>query len=445
MSCRAALFLIFALAQIGPAFASGSGVIAALITAAQGTYPASELTLMCVAIHRSTAAALKNTVLLQKAGARCARADNVWSSIERVGAAGSYDWSDSDDLWLPLCKAGIKPIMLATYNNPIYAARVFAPIAGGVNVTAFKNFTVAVANHYISACPDMVEELFNEPSAINWTTVPWSGASYAAMLAPVSAAIKAAQPGVTVYSGGIGFEPGPEATVWIKQMVGAGLKFPEVDAYAFHPYDYDQYKPSATLPPEQLLIDARLFTDASASTGQSKPVVITEYGFPLQALGGDLTKQGVYVARGMLAAIIGHYGLSTYYDLIDDGTDEADRENTFGLFRNGSYKIPYEMKPAGMAFAAITSAMARAKAYTIAFDPAISAPTLSFEKAEGKAFVIWTYDTTGPKSYSRPIGPFKRVDCKDLFGKSYPCHYADGRLSMSLSESRGPVIVTAQK
>jgi hypothetical protein len=418
--------------------------IAALMAAAEGTYPAAQLTVMCVAIHPATATPMQDLVLLKKLGVHCARSDNNWDSIERVGSAGVYRWEGFDAFWSPLCKAGIRPIMIATYNNPIYAARVFAPVEGGINIAAFANFAVAVANHYISICPNMIEELFNEPNESNWTTVPWSGASYALMLAPVSAAVKAAQPRVTVYAGGLGFNPGPESTAWIRQMVGAGLKFPAVDAYAFHPYNYDQKNPAATLPPEQLLIDAKAFAQAAASSGQHKPVALTEYGFPLPALGGDLTKQGVYTARGMLAAIIGRYPLLTYYDLVDDGTDGS-LDNTFGLFRNGASKAPYEIKPAGVAFAAIMNAMARASAFTIAFDPTISAPTISFEKPEGAAIVIWTYDAKGKKSYARGIGAFKHVSCKDVFGKTYPCFYADRTLSMSLSESSGPIVVTAQK
>jgi hypothetical protein len=446
MSRYIALFfsLFMGLAQgLGSSHAKADE-IAARMSAAQGTYPAAQLTAMCVAIHQATATPAQNLALLQKLGVHCARSDNNWESIERLGSAGIYRWEGFDAFWSTLCKAGIRPIMIATYNNPIYAARAFAPIAGGINIAAFSNFAVATANHYISICPNMIEELFNEPNAGNWTGVPWSGPSYALMLAPVSAAVKAAQPRVTVYSGGVASDPGLDSMTWIRQMAGAGLKFPAVDAYAFHPYSFDQRNPAATLPPEQLLIDAGAFAQATASSGQRKPVALTEYGFPLSALGGDLTKQGFYTARGMLAAIIGRYPLLAYYDLIDDGADGT-LDNTFGLFRNGAFKVPYEIKPAGAAFGAIMNAMAHASAFTIAFDPAISAPTISFGKPEGAAIVVWTYDTKGKKSYTRQIGSFTRVSCKDVLGKTYPCLYADGTLSMSLSESSGPIVVTAQK
>jgi hypothetical protein len=416
--------------------------IAALIAAAQGTYPASKLPIMCVAIH-PTVSPSQNLALLQKIGAGCARSDIGWDWIERAGSAGAYDWQSADDLWLPLCHAGLKPIMIATYNNPLYAAGVFRPIVGSVNIAAYQNFAVAIANHYSAICPHMAVELFNEPSASNWTTTPWSGASYASMLSPVSAAIKAAQPRVTVYSGGIGMDPHDPAS-WITQMVGAGQRFPAVDAYALHPYVYEM-PPPGTPVPEQLLIDAANFARFAGSSGQAKPIALTEYGFTAKQVNGDLARQGIYIARGMLAAIIGRYKVQTIYDLIDDGTDENNPENTFGLFRNGAAKIPYDMKPAGIAFRTIVEAMAKAKTFTVSFDAAISAPMVSFDKENGQTLVTWTYDASGPKSYKRPIGSFRKVSCQDVLGKIYPCSYADGILSMPLSEASGPIIVTAQK
>ncbi len=424
--------------------AAPANEIATLIAAAQGTYPASKLPVMCVALHQSMASPSQNLSFLQKIGASCARADTSWAFVERAGSAGAYDWQVNDELWLPLCHAGIRPIMIAAYNNPLYAAGVFRPIMGGVNITAYKNFVVAIANHYSAICPHMAVELFNEPSASNWTTTPWSGASYALMLAPVSAAIKAAQPRVTVYSGGIGMDPHDPAT-WITQMASAGQRFTAVDAYALHPYFYETAPPLGTPVPEQLLVDASNFARYAGSAGQAKPIALTEYGFPLKLVQGDLNKQGIYMARGLLAAIIGRYPVQTIYDLVDDGTDDSNPENTYGLFRNGAAKIPYDMKPAAIAFQAITNAMAKAKTFTVSFDAAISAPTISFDKANNQIFVTWTYDASGPKSYERPIGSFRRLNCQDVLGKTYPCSYANGTLSMTLSEASGPIVVTALK
>jgi hypothetical protein len=445
LALRAFLLLAFlSIAGLDAASAADLTDIDAIdiaIGQAQGTYPAAKLPTMCVSIHQTTASPEQNLALLQKLRIPCARSDNLWHLIE-AGQGGHYDWSGADPLWSKLCNAGIRPIMIATYNNPIYAAGVFRPIAGEPDVTGFKNFAVAIADHYAGICPNLIEELFNEPNAINWTTTPWSGSSYAAMLAPVSAAIKTAHPAVTVFSAGLGFDAEDPST-WIAQMVTAGQTFHHVDAYAFHPYNYDERDAAKTPPPEHMLIDVGHFARDAGTSGQAKPIALTEYGFPLQALGGNLKRQGIYAARGMLAAIIGRYPFHTYYDLIDDGTDYTNAQNTFGLFLNENAAHPFAIKPAGLAFGAIMSAMAGAKSFSIGFDPRLSTASIAFQKTNATTYVFWTYDETGTKSVTQRLGSFQHVRCHDLFGTDHQCLYTDENLSLSLTEEEGPIIVTA--
>jgi len=428
--------------------------IGSAIEKAKGTYPATHMPQMCVAFHPTTPPQ-QNLALIKMLGATCARTDNGWDQIERE--IGVYDWKNYDAIWLPLCKAHIRPIMIATYNNSLYAAGVFRAIAGQPDIEAFTKFAVAMANHYIGPCPDMIIELFNEPNAVNWTTVPWSGASYGAMLAPVSAAIKKAQPRVTVFSGGLGFDA-QNPDLWIADMVRGG-SFPAVDAYAFHPYHYDEKNPARTLPPEQLLIDAGRFTEhaghaksleaksleakslpaepVAAKPILAKPIALTEYGFPWKALGGDLKRQGLYTARAMLAAVIGRYPFQTIYDLVDDGTDYTNVQNTFGLFRSGTY----EAKPSGLAFMTIARAVADAKTITLDYDAAQMMPVLSFDKPQGKTLAVWTFDKSGAKTFSKAMDSAKRPSCSNTFGEPYPCLYQNGVVSFSFFETDAPILV----
>ncbi len=69
------------------ALAAGSSEIGALIAEAQGTYPASQLTLMCVAVHHATATAAQNLALMQKLGTGCARVENNWG-LDRTPRLG---------------------------------------------------------------------------------------------------------------------------------------------------------------------------------------------------------------------------------------------------------------------------------------------------------------------------------------------------------------------
>ena len=193
---------------------------------ANGTYLAAALPKFCINAHTLTASTAQNLSLIQQIGATCARVDvNNWNAIEQ--SLGVYTWTTADAFWNTVCAAGIKPIFTATYNNALYASGIFEGIIGSTNVTGYQNFAVALANHYATACPGAYVELFNEPNLVEWTTSPWVGSSYAAMLAPVSAAVKAAQAGYTVWSGGV--SPGGVGTQlvipWIISAVSAGSTF----------------------------------------------------------------------------------------------------------------------------------------------------------------------------------------------------------------------------
>jgi hypothetical protein len=336
--------------------------------------------------------------------------------------------------------------MVVTYNNTLYASGVYRPIATEANAKAFANFAVAMVNHYAARCTGgLAIEVFNEPNLPAWTTSQWTGSQYAQVLEKVSSAIKAVQPKVKVYSGGVSPGPGTQPPdVFVAEMTHAA-SLADVDAYAVHPYNYYLSRGfflSQTLPPEQILVDLAKFR--SSLGPNQRPVVNTEYGFPYQAVGNDLAVQARYLARAMLATIIGGYPLYTHYDLIDDGTDYAIDQNTFGLFLSGKAKSPYAIKPVGIAFRSITQAMSGAWSYSVTYDYAQRLAAIAFTKPHGKIFAIETWDESGPKSYSNDIGPFLSVSCKDVLENPFKCSYSRGMLSMALTSAGGPVIVDAR-
>lgn len=447
----------------GPAQSQTSRSVAKLIAAAKGNHPASELPRMCVNAHAATATADKTLELMRTLGVDCARIDWNWDWIERE--PGKYDWDGNvqtspsgpvsfSSYFAAICNAGVLPIFVATYNNALYSAGPFAAISGAANIDGFTRFGVALAEQ-ISAlkCANPVIEVFNEPNLTVWTNgVQWSGSDYAPVLVKFSSAVKAARPGVKVFSGGVSPGGGTMPVPWIKQMIRAGEIFPQVDSFAVHPYNFHG-PPHADLTPrpDQLLLDLQAFRIAS---GGSKPVSITEYGFPYAAVGDSLDKQGIYLGWAMLDAIVARVPYFVTYDLVDDGADYgATNENTYGLFFNGAaladHPLPgatsYGIKPSGMAFRSVTTAMASAKSYKVGYDNAASAATIAFEKPGGTSFAIWTISPTGPQAYSATIGEFTAVSCRDLLGKNVACNYANGKLSLALSTSVGPIIATASR
>ena len=447
-------------------FYSGSGAqtspLTTLIDRAKGQHPASEMPVLCVNGHAATATAAQTITLLQVLGVKCVRIDWNWDAIEHK-QQGRYDWNGNtltdpsgpvsfSSYFSEICGAGIQPILLATYNNPLYAAAPFTLISTPINVTGFNNFGVALATQAAALkCPNPIIEAFNEPNLTIWTNgEQWTGAAYAPVLAEFSSAVKANFPGTKVFSGGVSPGPGIMPAPWIKQMVDAGKTFSDVDAFAIHPYNYHQ--PAERIPtpaPDQLLLDLKSF---KAASGDSKPIAVTEYGFPRQSVGSDLRRQGIYVGWAVLDAIIAGVTHFTVYDLVDDGLDyESNGEHSYGLFfslkASPGHPVegaaPHAIKPAGTAFQTVASAMASATSFRVTRDNAASAVTIAFEKPEGITFAIWTTETASQKPYSATVGKFSSLTCKDLLGNTAPCRYTDGKLSASLSATIGPIIATA--
>lgn len=449
---------------------TGLSSLAAIYWNAQGTYSASTLPKMCVNGHVATATAAQTLTLLNALTSNspssvCTRIDWNWDVIETV--SGTYNWAGGFSAYFgTLCAAGVPPIFLATYNNALYASGVDFAISSGSNTNAFANFNTGLANEAAAlACPNAAIEEFNEANLPKWTnSLQWTGSQYAPVLTASAAASKAAQAAVKVISSGVTPGNGTAPAPWIAQAVSAGSSVASVDHYGLHPYSYNIATPSLTPLPDQAALDTQTFWLYAGSTAHPKPIAITEYGFPWDAFGSSVTQgvlntQGVYIGWAMLATIaanvtLGSPGVSYFavYDIVDDGTNYVSSDqNSFGLFFNGSASSgspitgasAYGIKPAGTAFKSVTGAMAAASSYSISYDIANSAPTVAFVNSLGTNFAIWTTDASSSKSWSKAIGSFSSVTCKDLIGNTVTCPYSAGNLSATLSTSTGPIIATA--
>lgn len=422
---------------------------------ASGTYPVSKLPVWCVNSHTSNstgAIPASQNVLLAKTtlGASCLRTDaNDWDQVEQ--SLGVYTWTNSDTYFNAICAAGIHPLFVATYNNALYSSGVFQAITGSTNITGYSNFNVAAVNRLIgtNGCTNVVAEEFNEPNLTIWTTSTWNGYTYAGMLGTVSAAIKTAQSSVKVSSGGVSPGPGTAANAWVSGLVGAGTTFTNVDYYGSHPYNYSTGTPALTPPCDQILLDVNYIalngSAVSQGTSQAKPIAVTEYGVPWDALGLSVTQavlnaQGSCIGEAALDAVIGGFVIFTPYDLIDDGISyTATDQNSFGLFFNGTASSgspitgasSYGIKPAGTAAQEVFGCAAPNAPYTLSFNTGISAETMTFPNALGACIAVKTFDSSSAKSYSSAIGVFSSVVCKDLLGNSYSSTYVGGVLSIS--------------
>lgn len=370
-----------------------------------------------------------NIALMQECGASMARIDMVnWDQIERT--LGSYDWTKSDAMISALRAANIKINILLAYANILYGSDGWsAGFTTQAQLDAYSNYCAIVASRYHGN--DVQYELRNEPNLpIFWAPIP-DPEMCAKMTTQAAAAIRAVRPAATILSPGISNTGalegwGPYMKTWMS-VVDLG----NIDGFSFHPYNQGDLVGQS---PESSLLHLHDFANV---TKNSKPIYSTEWGYPHNWSSKSAKRQAILTTRAILTSIIAGVKCHLHYDLIDDGTDYSDDEQTYGLYDNS-----FAIKPAGIAFKAITAALAGCVTFRVGFDASRKIVSLFVQKANGQVIIVWTYDTGNSKTFTSAIGPGKTVSCVDLFGASKTCNYSGGSLSLRIIEAAGPLLVT---
>lgn len=181
--------------------------------------------------------------------------------------------------------------------------------------------------------------------------------AYAALLAETAPAVRAVRPDAQL--AGIGGENITarrphfgDRLLW-EEMLAAGAGA-HMDTASFHPYRWSEPPEATGLAPEVAAAARRV-----RALGGPERLWITEIGWtsPGQGPGVGLREQGGYTVRALaLLAAEPAVERTWLYDLLDDGTDAADKEHHFGLFGHPSRGLL--PKPS----AALVAAFARATA-----------------------------------------------------------------------------------
>lgn len=144
--------------------------------------------------------------------------------------------------------------------------------------------------------------------------------------------IKEIDPNAIVIAGSINPLHKNEVT-WLNGLVKQGL-MSYVDGISIHPYAFNE--PKSVRDPEGSFIAIDKF-EASLSklTGKNVPLYITEMGYPTgtEFSGGVSNIQAAQniVKYTLLAASRNYIKGLWWYDLIDDGSDQDNKEHNFGL------------------------------------------------------------------------------------------------------------------
>jgi hypothetical protein len=306
------------------------------------------------------------------------RDDIQWFRIERTENVLQYP-SSFAALDQMIADAGSRhksPVILLPGGNKLYdgGGQLSSPEA----MKAFARYAAFVARQLKGRATQI--EVWNEweegGGAAKNAPTKGDPVAYANLLRETYPAIKAANPNTIVIAGAIAGSD----TAWVKKFAEAGgLQF--LDAFSIHPYV--QCNAAAPLAPTHFrissqqdghplkggtvtmaanttaleiiggtpeqsmaLVDELKDTLNELAPGRSLLIYVTEIGWPTSAskCGVSETVAAAYLQRYMLLAASRPYVAGVWwYDLFDDGPDQANPEHRFGLMhQDHSPKATYK-------------------------------------------------------------------------------------------------------
>lgn len=356
------------------------------------------------------------------AGARWAHTHIHWREVEYL--RGTYDWTRLDTQLGNLADHGFQ-IIVTVNENPDWAAATRCGPIDSEDLPYFANFlAAAVARYSVPPYNVLHWALYNEADNGDPVDFPWlggcwgmrhpnhaagaGGAAYAAMLRQVYPAMKAANPNVQVWIGGLAHDwftddlqnPGIFDRDFLDQILaaGGGPYFDAINFHYFHAWEFawrtsDRYNTGIVRKAESL-------RQRAANYGVTKPLVVTEVGHPTDAkdpvqdarLSEDLTARAVWqlYAQGMAA------GLSPLIWL--EAVDEPTLDYAYGLLRSDlTPKLPYT------AYQTMTRELAGARFRQVRRDYPTNVLGYEFAVGDTVKILAWV-NSTSTVALSFPVG-----------------------------------------
>lgn len=290
-----------------------------------------------------------NLSMMRQAGITSLRDEVGWRAIEKTKGqlAMPPAWDEFVD---ESVKAGIAPLIILDYGNPLYDNGDKPRSAEAIE--AFTKYAEFVARHFHGRV--RMYELWNEWDIAIGSKTPGSADDYVALAKAVYPRIKAADPSITVLGGAP--TPGGVKNGWLARVLEkGGLQY--MDALSIHTYTYSE-SGRARGPEAWAEWMAQVEAMArKANGGKDTPIHVTETGWPTQLdrRGTPPEVAAAYLARlFLLAKTLPYIKGIWWYDFQDDGWNASYNENNFGLVRPD-----LSPKPAWYALAGVAPAAAR--------------------------------------------------------------------------------------
>ncbi len=362
------------------------------------------------------------------AGFRFVRMDLMWAQAER---AGRYRFFQYDALLRALDSRGMGVLWILDYGHPDHGGD--APRTPQ-DVAAFARFAQAVAEYFKGR--NVRYEIWNEPDNPNFWKPSPDPRQYAILLREAAAAIHQADPAAVISSGGtVGFD-----LPFISSFAATGASR-DLNAIAVHPY---RKTAPETVAPEFVIV-RDLITRA---LGKNVALWNTEWGYSsAEALPdngrvdghGDAwrTRQAVLAVREALTTWTLGVPLAVWYDLRDDGIDQANAEHNFGLLDSDGKE-----KPAITAIRALSQTAANRKFAGMVRDKPAAIHAMRLDGTSDTIFIVWSTEEGDRIPVRMPKGSLLSVT--NMLGEPVNAKIKSSDAEVTVSEASGPVYLRLQ-
>jgi hypothetical protein len=267
--------------------------------------------------------------MIKAANFKYVRTDFVWKNIEKV--KGHYDFADYEYLMTQVKKNDMSAIFILDYGNKLYENYEFS-VTTDAGRKAYAQWAATAVDHFKNQ--GILWEIWQEPNWY-WDTGKGFGhqnvTQYIAMALEAVKAIRAKAPNEILM--------GPSTSLVELDFMEACFKeglLNYLDAVTAHPY--------RTTIPETITSDynsMRNLIAKYAPKGKTIPIVSDEWGYSFCnrhcPKGGETWNssepidQAKYLPRQFLTNIMNHIPISIWYEWHNDGTNQTEPEQNFGL------------------------------------------------------------------------------------------------------------------
>jgi hypothetical protein len=363
------------------------------------------------------------------AGFRFVRMDLTWAQAER---GGRFRFGQYDALLRALDSRGMGVLWILDYGHPDHGGD--APRTPQ-NVAAFARFAQAAADHFKGR--NVRYEIWNEPDNSNFWKPSADPRQYATLLRDAAAAIRQADPAAVISSGGtIGFN-----LAFISSLAAAGATH-DLNAVAVHPY---RKTGPETIAPEFVILRDWV----AHALGPNVALWDTEWGYSSAESLPDngrvdghgeawRTRQAVLAVRQQLTAWTLGIPVAVWYDLRDDGIDQANPEHNFGLLDSDGKE-----KPAMKAIRVLSQAAASRKLAGLVREKPASIHAMRLDGASDAVFIVWLTDVGSRVAFRIPKGGV--LSATNMLGEAVNAKNKGSDAEVTVSEAAGPVYLRVQK